>query len=147
MTNLEVRLLNSDDIDALAAVADGVFDGPVQPQLARAFLSDARHHLCVAIQDGVIVGMVSAVDYVHPDKARQLWINEVGVAPSHQRRGIGRRMMDAMLDHGRSLGCTEAWVATDSDNIPANNLYSSFGSSVESSVIHSFELSSGESRS
>src|SRR3982074_1902157 len=99
--SIDVRLLSPGDLDR---VADGVFDGPVQACWAGAFLADARHHMLVALEDGVVVGMVSAVDYVHPDKAPQLWINEIGVAPSHQRRGIGRRLLDAILAHGRTLG-------------------------------------------
>jgi ribosomal protein S18 acetylase RimI-like enzyme len=115
-----------------------VFDLPVQPDLTRAFLDDPRHHMIVALDDGVVVGMISAVDYVHPDKARQLWINEVGVAPSHRRRGIGRRMLDAMLEHGRSMGCTEAWLGTEDDNGPARALYEGAGSKPETFVLYEF---------
>jgi len=87
-----------------------------------------------------VVGMASAVDYVHPDKAPQLWINEVGVAPSHQQRGIGRRLLDALLAHGRTLGCTEAWLGTEPDNAPARRLYEGTGSSPETFILYAFDL-------
>jgi ribosomal protein S18 acetylase RimI-like enzyme len=138
--SLEIRLLGRDDRTLLDHVADGVFDGPVQEGWARAFVADARHHMVVARDEGVVVGMVSAVDYVHPDKAPQLWINEVGVAPSHQRRGIGRQLLDAMLDHGRTMGCTEAWLGTEHDNAPARALYEAAGSVAEPFVLYSFGL-------
>jgi aminoglycoside 6'-N-acetyltransferase I len=96
--------------------------------------------MMLAIEDGVVVGMASAVDYVHPDKAPQLWINEVGVAPSHQRRGIGRQLLDALLAHGRTLGCTEAWLGTEVDNVPARALYESAGSKPEKFMLYSFPL-------
>ena len=54
------------------------------------FLADSRHHLAVAVDEGRVVGMASAVHYVHPDKPPELWINEVGVAPTHRGLGIGR---------------------------------------------------------
>jgi aminoglycoside 6'-N-acetyltransferase I len=136
--SIDLRLLGLDDDAVLERVADGVFDLPVQPDLTRVFLADPRHHMIVAVDDGVVVGMISAVDYVHPDKARQLWINEVGVAPSHRRRGIGRRLLDAMLEHGRSLGCTEAWLGTEDDNVPARGLYESAGSNPETFVLYEF---------
>jgi ribosomal protein S18 acetylase RimI-like enzyme len=84
--------------------------------------------------------MASALHYVHPDKAPQLWINEVGVAPSHQRRGVARRLMEAMLAHGRALGCTEAWLGTEEDNLPARRLYEATGGVAEPFVLYAFSL-------
>jgi predicted N-acetyltransferase YhbS len=98
-TDIEIRLLGQGDIEVLSDVAEGVFDNPVESRWARAFLDDERHHMVVALEGSRVVGMASAVDYVHPDKAPQLWINEVGVAPSHQQRGIGRRLL-AWLHRG-----------------------------------------------
>jgi ribosomal protein S18 acetylase RimI-like enzyme len=138
---VEIRLLGAEDGDVLQHVALGVFDGPVHPRWAHDFLADARHHLIVAREDGVVVGMVTAVDYVHPDKAPQLWINEVGVAPSHQGRGIGRRLLDAILAHGRALGCTEAWLGTEEANVAARRLYESAGGTAEAFILYSFPLS------
>jgi aminoglycoside 6'-N-acetyltransferase I len=141
--SIEIRLLGPGDIEVLDRVAPDVFDGPVDPRWARAFLDDTRHHLVVAIDDGTVVGMASAVDYVHPDKAPQLWINEVGVATSHRRRGIARRLLDALLAHGRTLGCTEAWLGTEEDNVAARRLYEGAGSKPERFVLYSFPLEEG----
>lgn len=137
---VEIRRIGRDEIAVLDRVADGVFDRPVQERWTRAFLDDARHHLVVAIDDGVVVGMASAVDYVHPDKAPQLWINEVGVAPTHRRRGIGRRLLDELLAHAREPGCTEAWLGTEEDNVAARRLYEGAGGKAESFVLYSFPL-------
>lgn len=104
-------------------VADGVFDNAVDPRWRDEFFADPRHHLVVAMDGDVVVGMTSSVHYVHPDKAPQLFINEVGVAPAYQRQGIAKQMIAAMLEHGRALGCTEAWLGTEDDNTPANRLY------------------------
>ena len=122
-----VRKLTAEDSSILMNPAEGLFDYAVQPQLAAEFLNDPRHHLVAAIDDSKVVGFVSAVHYVHPDKATELWINEVAVAPAHRERGIGRQMLDTMLAHGRALGCTCAWVLTDCANAPAMRLYASAG--------------------
>ena len=137
---IDVRLLTSVDAAVLDRVAPDVFDGPVDPRWRAAFFADPRHHLAVALDGGVVVGMASAVDYVHPDKAPQLWINEVGVAPTHRRRGIGRRLVEAMLDRGRALGCSEAWLGTEEDNAPARALYERTGGAAEPFVLYSFQL-------
>jgi ribosomal protein S18 acetylase RimI-like enzyme len=144
MPTIEVRLLGSQDSDVLQHVADDVFDGPVDAVWCREFFDDARHHLAVAIDDGAVVGMVSAVHYVHPDKAPQLWINEIGVASSHRRRGIARQLLDTILAHGRTLGCTEAWLGTEESNVPARALYRGAGGKAEPFTLYSFPLEDGK---
>jgi ribosomal protein S18 acetylase RimI-like enzyme len=125
--SVEIRVLTKNDAAALQSVAEGVFDDPVQPRLTAEFLDDPRHALCVAIDDGTIVGMASAVRYVHPDKPSELWINEVGVAPTHQRRGLAKAILTELLAFGKRAGCREAWVLTDEVNGPARALYASVG--------------------
>ena len=130
----EIRVLAPGDASVLDRVADQVFDEAVNAAWARELLADPRHHLVVAIDGDTVVGFASAVHYVHPDKAPQLWINEVGVAPAHHRRGMGRALLAALLEGGRSLGCSEAWVLTEEDNEPARGLYRALGG-VESECI------------
>src|SRR5512146_1917798 len=102
---ITVRVLGAEDEALLGNVAPGVFDGPVDPRWSAEFFSDPRHHIAVALDAGLVVGMASAIHYVHPDKAPQLWINEVAVAPTHQGRRIGRRLLEALLQLARTLQC------------------------------------------
>ena len=53
-------------------------------------VADPRHHLVVACAGSTVVGMATALHYVHPDKPPELWINEVGVAPPYRRRALAR---------------------------------------------------------
>ena len=124
---LEIRILGPGDETLLRNVAAGVFDHALKPALVAEFLHDERHHLAVAIEDEKVRGFASGVHYVHPDKPAELWINEVGVAPSHQGRGIGKAIVEALLEHAKQLGCREAWVLTDRTNQAAIRLYASTG--------------------
>ena len=137
---LEIHILGGGDAARRAHVTPGLFDHAVDTQLCQQFLSDPRHHLAVAVDDGVIVGMASAVHYVHPDKPPELWVNEVGVAPSHQRRGIGRALLEALFARGRELGCREAWVLTDDANTATRGLYAATGGEETPAVMVSFRL-------
>ena len=141
-SQVTIRLLSAGDTNAFDRVAEDVFDDPVRMDLAVEFLHDRRHHIAVALDGGVVVGMASAVHYVHPDKPAQLFIDEVGVAPSHQRQGIASELLARLLAHGRALGCTEAWVAADEDNGPARALYAHVGGQEERvrAVIYTFPL-------
>lgn len=122
-----VKVLGAGEEGMLSCVADGVFDNPVDPRLSAEFLNDPRHHIAVAIESGLVVGFASGVDYIHPDKPRELWINEVGVSPSHRRRGVGHAVLAALLETARRLGCSSAWVLTDRSNNAAIALYGSLG--------------------
>ena len=124
----EIKLLGPNDFEYLSNIAANVFDDPIVPSSAQEFLRDPRHRLVVAIDNDVVVGFVSSVIYVHPDKtAPELWINEVGVAPTHHRQGLGKLLMQRTLEEAKRAGCTEAWVLTDRGNLAAMALYKSSG--------------------
>jgi ribosomal protein S18 acetylase RimI-like enzyme len=125
--SMEIRLLRPSDAALLADAAEGVFDHPIDPRWSTEFLADPRHHLMVAIDEGRVVGMASGVHYVHPDKAPELWVNEVGVSAEHRGRGVGRRIVTELLAHGRALGCSEAWLLTDPQNAAARRMYAAAG--------------------
>ena len=139
---LETRILHAGDQALLANVAPGVFDDAVDPELVAEFLGDSRHHLAVAADQGQVVGFASGVSYVHPDKPPELWINEVGVAPSHQGQGVGKAVVRALLQHGERLGCGQAWVLTDAANTAAMRLYASVGGTADPvpSMVFTFRL-------
>lgn len=140
---VEIRLLAPGEHHVLDDVAPDVFDHPVDPWATRAFLTDPRHHIAVALDGGHMVGFASAVHYVHPDKAHpELWINEVGVAGSHRRRGIARGLLDVLLGVARQTGCAQAWVLTERSNAAAMALYASAGGATapEDAVMYSFPL-------
>ena len=122
---VEVRLLSAADRAVLDHVDPDVFDHAIQPALAEQYLATSGNLLAVATVAGVVVGMASAIAYVHPDKPLQLFINEVGVAERVRGQGIGKRLVRALQEQGRRMGCTEAWVATEVGNEAARALYAS----------------------
>jgi GNAT superfamily N-acetyltransferase len=135
-----IRLLGPADAALLSNVAEEVFDNDIDPCWTAEFLADPRHHMVVALLGGQVIGMASAVHYVHPDKPPELWVNEVGVAPPHRNQGIGRQMVAALLSRGRELGCKEAWLGTEQSNIPARRLYAAAGGVEKPMVYITFDL-------
>jgi GNAT superfamily N-acetyltransferase len=125
--SVEIKILGRGDEAVLSSVAPGVFDCDVEEHRSSEFLGDPRHHLAVVIEAGLVVGFASAVHYVHPDKSPELWVNEVGVAPTHRNRGLGKKLMRALFQVGRELGCCQAWVLTGRSNPSAMRLYASVG--------------------
>ncbi|HJU75766.1 MAG TPA: GNAT family N-acetyltransferase [Gemmatimonadaceae bacterium] len=138
--DIDIRLLGPGDDNYLARVAPEVFDHSIDSDLLTQFLNDPRHHVAVAIDRETVVGFASAVHYIHPDKPVELWINEVGVAPTHQGQGIGKKLLLALFDRARALGCTEAWVLTDRSNVAAMRLYAAVGGDATDNVMFTFDL-------
>ena len=126
---ITIRVLGPDEAGVLDHVAPDVFDNPIDPRWCAEFFADPRHHLIVALDGDLVVGMASGVHYVHPDKPPELWINEVGVASSYHGQGIGRRVVAALITHGESIGCREAWVLTSPTNEAAKRMYRAAGAS------------------
>jgi len=138
--SIVIRVLAPSESSVLDHVAHGVFDHAIDARWCAEFFADPRHHLAVALLEGHVIGMASAVHYVHPDKPPELWVNEVGVAPPHQGQGIGRGLLAALFDHARALGCRAAWVLTDEGNEAARKLYAAAGGVEKPAVMVSFKL-------
>lgn len=140
---MKTIVLGAGEEHVLQSVAPGVFDDPLDAAATTPFLTDPRHHIVVAVDQGTVVGFASAVHYLHPDKPRaELWINEVGVAASHQRQGIGSAILRHLLALAHDLGCSEAWVQTKRTNEAARRLYASCGGVQDPAdhVMYSFPL-------
>ena len=60
------------------------------------------------------------------EPARVLHIHALYVLPPHRQRGIGRALLEALVEWGRSTGCTEAKLNVLVGN-PARSLYSALG--------------------
>ena len=138
--SVELRRVTVDDVELFDRVAEAVFDGPIVPERLRHYLAESGHVMILAIEDGLVVGQCAAVIHRHPDKVTELYIDELGTAPSHQRRGIGRRMIDAMFEWGRELGCKESWLGTELDNVAANALYRAIDGRRDTMAYYEFEL-------
>ncbi|RWM71114.1 MULTISPECIES: GNAT family N-acetyltransferase [Mesorhizobium] len=120
---LEIVRLNQGDDALVMRVAEDGFDEPVRPDRLAAYLREPGHFMIFAVADGVVIGQCAAVIHRHPDKVSELYIDEVGVSPAFLRQGIATKMLDAMFELGRELGCREAWVGTEPDNIAARAVY------------------------
>jgi ribosomal protein S18 acetylase RimI-like enzyme len=140
--NYEIRRLGADDATLLLAADPAVFDHAIDGGFTQEFLADPRHHIVVALADQRVVGSATATHYIHPDQPPTLFIIEVAVSPAHERRGLAKAMLKTLLAHGRMLGCTNAWVGTETTNVAARALYAAVGGSLDPDgfVTYSFDL-------
>ncbi len=137
---IEIKHLKAGDEAILGRVAVDVFDEAIDAKWLTAYLAQENHHMIVAIKNGEVVGQIRAVVHKHPDRADELYIDNLGVTPSLQRQGIASKLLNAMLELGKSLGCEDAWLATENNNVQARGFYEAHGVKAEPMIFYLFKL-------
>lgn len=138
MSDLTIRLVRPEDTpDVLAA---DVFDDPAAALSTARFLGqpgapDPRNILVLARLGGRVVGFASGTVLDHPDKSRNLFVQELGVNDTAQRRGIARALLAALRAEGRARGCKVTWVLTEGDNLAARATYAATGGTGTSDIV------------
>ncbi|MDJ0822258.1 MAG: GNAT family N-acetyltransferase [Paracoccaceae bacterium] len=122
-----VKVIGAGDIDLLLGVDEGMFDHPIRPDQARAFLANPLNLMAVALEGSQIVSFASGTILLHPDKAPGFLVNEVGTRNSHQRQGLATAVCRALFDAARAAGCEGIWLGADENNAPAQALYRKLG--------------------
>jgi ribosomal protein S18 acetylase RimI-like enzyme len=136
-----IRRVTAGNTALLDNVAPGVFDEEIDTEHQAVWTKSAGHLMVMALLDGTVVGMCTAMLHRHADKVTELYVDEVGVAEDYRRQGLGRRMMDEMFKWGVGRGCKETWVATEPDNLPARGLYESLaGGEFNECVFYTYKL-------
>jgi len=132
--------LTRDTARLLENIAEEVFDAELDPQRLASYLESPGHLMIIAVCEKQVVGQVAAYVHRHPDQAPDLYIDNLGVAPPFQRRGVARRLVDEVLAWGKTLECHQAWIVTDTENNGARALYEGAGAPAEPIVMFSYKL-------
>ena len=111
-------------LDEVLRIEQALF-GP-QPWSARTFWSelaqlDTRHYV-VALDGDRVVGYAGLCDY--PDEA---WVQTVGVAPDAQGRGVGARLLGALLEEAARRRQRVVSLEVRAGNGVAQRLYARHG--------------------
>ena len=121
-SSLRFESLHESHLPAILAI-EGVVNG--SPWSERSFRNEIDHPhgvFLVALEEGKVVGyggLWLVIDEAH--------VTNVAVAPDHQRQGVGRRLMIALLDLAKRRGMTCATLEVRAGNAPALHLYESLG--------------------
>ena len=99
----------------------------VTPAMLRAAAEDPNTHMFVAMEDGHVIGTASLCVMHCPSEVKAR-IEDVAVASSQRGRGIGRRLMEHMLEFARQeLAPVELNLTSRPARVAANQLYRSLG--------------------
>lgn len=140
-SRLTIRSIRTEDYDAVrritrdAYLEAGYFADDGHPYMA--VLSDIEHRaqhaeVWVAERDGTVVGSVALTfagqRYTDIAVEGELEFRMLAVDPSVQRGGVGRAMVERIVEHARTLTGIEAVSLTSgSEMVRAHRLYASMG--------------------
>jgi ribosomal-protein-alanine N-acetyltransferase len=114
--------MQADHLDRICRIEGASFSNPWPRE---SFLGDLRspHARCiVALIDELVVGY--AIGWFVLD---ELHVLNLAVEPEHRRRGIGKRLLQDLLDAAQRRGCRYAALELRSSNQPAGRLYQEYG--------------------
>ena len=140
---VEIGPLRRSDLDRCAELERQLFVGD-DPWRVEAFASelDSGCHYVAARVDGVLVGYAGLALLGRPPYL-EAEVHTIGVAPDHQRRGIGRNLLRALLAHADAHAAT-TYLEVRTDNDTAIELYRSEGFEVLGTRRHYYRPSGAD---
>lgn len=132
---VEIVQLTENNIGLLNQLDEDIFDESVNAERLEAVVREDNHILLVALLEGRVIGQVLAMIHRHPDKPTELYIDDLAVSESVQRRGIATHLLQTLFALGLERGCEEVWVATEPENEPAKKFYGSLELAMREAVV------------
>ena len=140
--NIRIRPMNQEDVETCGRICYEAFkniagshhfrpDFPAPEatiQLTQAFCASPHIFSVVAESDGKIVGANHLWEY-DPIRA----VGPITVDPSAQAKGAGRKLMEAVVEHGK--GSAGIRLCQDSFNMTSLSLYASVGFDVKEPLV------------
>jgi aminoglycoside 3-N-acetyltransferase I len=153
VNDIVVRRLVAADV-ALARdtfrLMTAVFDeggGPLSADYIGTLLSRPDFWALAALEDGTPIGGITA--HVLPmtrQEARELFIYDLAVQATHQRRGIGRRLVETLCSSAAAAGIPVAFVPADVEDEHAIAFYHALGGDAAPVTVFTFEQPATERR-
>ena len=136
-------------LDTFRVMTD-VFDeggGPLSAEYVGTLLSRPDFWALAALEDGRPIGGITA--HVIPmtrHEARELFIYDLAVLATHQRRGVGRRLVETLGSSAAAAGISVAFVPADVEDEHAIGFYHALGGDAAPVTIFTFEQPATERR-
>ena len=131
MANLTLRLAGPDDLAGIMALEHECFptDAWSVDSMREELAAGHTHYFVLAQvepgQSGYLVVGYAGLSKL--SSSEQSDIQTVAVSPSERGKGLGRRLMNHLLQKAQELGAREVFLEVRADNPPAQGLYESLG--------------------
>lgn len=119
---ISIRTMTLQDIPRVAAMEKMIFPDPWSEKVYEETLRLPETEYVIAQSGEMIAGAAGVRNIVGTGE-----ITNVMVLPEYRRQGIGRMMMEEVLNRGRALGADEFTLEVRAGNAAAIGLYESLG--------------------
>ena len=89
------------------------------------FISNPQNIAYFAIDNGKVIGFVWGYMLDRLDSNPMIYIHSVDVVEAYRRRGVAKTILNKFLNLAKENKCRNTFLITDTDNFPANKLYTS----------------------
>jgi ribosomal protein S18 acetylase RimI-like enzyme len=147
------RASGEQDADLIAPLFDSYrqfYDKPADPERARVFIRDRLKagESVIFLAEGApgeALGFVQLYPSFSSVEARRLWVlNDLYVASTARRLGVGRALMEAARGHAVQTGAKRLTLETAAQNRAAWTLYESLGYVCHEPSMRFYTLELGE---
>ncbi|MGC8663860.1 MAG: GNAT family N-acetyltransferase, partial [Thermoplasmata archaeon] len=123
---VRLKKFNSEH-DPLFALAEDL-DNTVMKYLRESITLDTRDVL-VADEEGKIVGILLAeiIDRGFYQPQKEVRITELYVLPAYRKKGLGKKLIDEIINKEKNKGCGILTVEFPTENLLAHKFYTSQG--------------------
>jgi len=133
---MQIRGLRAEDYDALVALWDraGLSYRPKGRDARERVLREMAGPCSVFLgveEDGRLVGAVLGTH-----DGRKGWINRLAVDPDHRRRGVGRALVDAVIERLERRGIEITTCLIESWNRPSMSFFQAIGFSRHDEIVY-----------
>ena len=121
----ELKILSQQNIkDLLGLMKELDPEKVVTAQMLKAAVADA--HVFAAMEDGRILGCATLCVTKHPLGLKG-WIEDVVVSSACRGRGLGRQLVEHIIDYARGLAPMELCLTSRPSREAGNKLYKAIG--------------------
>lgn len=128
---IEIIKLKKDDLTVIDFIIENCIANADEKPSAnhlKTLLTDDRTYILAAILDYKVIGYILA--YIFPSLYTSnylAYLYDIEVLEVHRRKGVGRLLIETLLEHLKSDRVSELWLGTATDNVEGQALFSSTG--------------------
>jgi len=99
-----------------------------QTDLVEGLKNHPKTLVLLAETQGIFTGLLTAFENFSTFTARPMMnIHDVMVLKEYRKKGIGRSLMNALIEEAEKRNCSRITLEVRKDNLPAQNLYQDLG--------------------